>query len=187
MVLFNISTYGYGRQILDVMVYAHGGGVLDDRLNGLKGSLTVEAVFIIPIVFYIVLIMLYVNFFLHDYHLCVSRVDHIIDSYDESRDKALINEEYVYNYLNEGLWFSKISNVTVSVNRLKLRVKADVALELPNTGIYGLFSILGLNNTYENETLLIDRTETARVLSVGIDTLGRMKVVNDIVNKFLKK
>lgn len=153
----------------------------------LKGGFTIEAVFIIPILFYIILLFIYLNFYLRDYNIMISKADYLTQKYKETGEKELIEKSYIDKFLNDDLWFSKAENISVNINYLKLRFKAELSLLLPKEGIFKIFSILGFNYCYEREFLLFDRTETARIFTVGINTISKIKGLNDIVEKYFNK
>lgn len=153
----------------------------------LNASFTIEAVFIIPIIFYIVLLFIYMNFYLHDYNILIAKSNHIIEQYKQTKDEKLITDDVLNRYLNEGLWFSEADNIIIDKKIMKLNLKADIAIKLPQTGIFKIFSITGFNDTYERDFWLLERTETARIFTTGIEVLGRIKGLSGIIEKYYKK
>lgn len=152
-----------------------------------KGSFTVEAVFIVPIVSYIILLFLYLNFYLYDYSCMVSYADYLLEEYRHTSNRDLLEYESIRDTLNENLWFSSVETIDVIEERFKVKLVSELFLDLPQNGLFGIFSIFEFRNMYEKEILLIDRTETARVLTVGIEFISKIKGVNQVIEKYFNQ
>lgn len=152
-----------------------------------KASYTIEAAYIIPILFFIVLLFLYLNFYLHDRSIFIARINELAEDYQETKEEYIIEKSYVEQRLTENLWMSEIENVEVKVSKTKISIKAKLSLSIPNNGIYHLFLVAGFSYETEKEKWLLERSETARILTSGTEMLGKIKGVSELIEKIKPK
>lgn len=127
------------------------------------------------------------NFYLRDYCIMIAKADYIVERYIEKGDNSLIREDVLYKYLNEELWFCEVDNINIDINFLKINLKADISINLPRSGIFKIFTFIKFDNSYEKEFWLLDRTKAARIFTVGINVLEKIKGLNNIINKYYEK
>ena len=95
-----------------------------------KGSYTVEAAFIVPIILGLVFVILYTMFLLHDKAMLQANLDNVIFLLAEG--EKIEKQEYD-TYLSHAVWFADIQQIKVKNGKMAVSgtVKASVNLDIP--------------------------------------------------------
>ncbi len=103
----------------------------------IRGSYTVEAVFIVPIVLGLVFAMIYVLFFLHDKAVLYGNMRNAVVESAEGRVKYKNDEEWQDDMQNN-LWFFKVTSGKIRKNKLYIKssVGAEAELDIPIIGYF---------------------------------------------------
>jgi hypothetical protein len=168
-----------------------------------KASFTIEAVFIMPIVFFTVVSIIYISFYLHDYcrmqgitdmvlHKAAMNLKHEADigtgkvDYDEINrgllsqifKKADNKEKEIDNYIREllskGLIATDITNVHVSKGVLELSIRVEGSFMFP---LKGLQWVIAFDNTLvaEAKSTYHYPANFVRISEVILDTGSKIK------------
>lgn len=178
-----------------------------------SASFTIEAVFIMPIVIFIIVTIIYITIYLHDYnrmycvtdrilHKAILNIKHESDietgklNYEEIKKQGVFyqifgisdeKEEDIENYLmeklTEGLIATKIDEVDVKGSKLKMTIKVKGKFQIPIKGLSYIFS--------SKKNLLVEVSannhnpaDTIRISEVVLDTGSKIKGVNELIEKF---
>lgn len=171
-------------------------------------SFTIEAVFIIPIVFYTIVFIIYLSFYLHDYsriqgvtdgvlHKAAMNIKHEADigsgkvNYHEI-NKGLISqifeasdskeyeiENHTSRILSKGLIATRITDIHVSKDMLDLSIRVEGELQFPLRGLQWLIS---LDNTLlvKAKSAYHDPANFIRRSEVILDTGSKIKGFDNI-------
>lgn len=98
----------------------------------MKGSYTIEAVFVVPMVLGLVFAMIYVIYYLHDRAVVYSNMQQEIISVAEGRKKYQNNTEWQQD-IQKNLWIFNIVSGSISKNKLYIEsdIKAECNLDIP--------------------------------------------------------
>ncbi len=180
-----------------------------------KGSITVEAAFVMPIVIFTIIALILLSFYLHD----TCRVQGIVDKtlnkagmcvkheadiasgdifYEKMKDRGVFYlifgttehekeqiEEYLVKELSEGLFLSQIKAITVDAGKTKLTIAVDIDTNIT----LPFFTSLFMQNKYtkiKGEYPVHDPAETIRRTEVILDTGSSIKGVDKLKEKFEK-
>jgi len=103
----------------------------------MKGSYTVEAVFVVPIILGLIFAMIYVIFYLHDKAVVYCNMQQAVVNVAEGRKEYKNNEEWQQD-MQEGLWIFQV--VSGAVNKDKMYIKSETAVECSlNIPVIGYF------------------------------------------------
>lgn len=184
--------------------------------RSLKGSFTVEATFIIPIILVVILVIIYMAFYLHDY--CKIRSDitqgisksHIairqpanknfmdID-YDGIDGKKLFHllrsnhdeeevtiEKMILNDLNQGLIISKIEGIETDIGWRKIQIHISASTNFPIPNILRLFYSKNKDIVINIELGNHQPSEFIRIADVLVDTGEKIEGVDALIEGLLK-
>ena len=180
-----------------------------------KGSITVEAAFVMPIVIFTIIALILLSFYLHD----TCRVQGIVDKtlnkagmcvkheadfasgdifYERMNDRGVFYllfgstekekeqmEEYLVKELSEGLFLSHIKAITVDVEKTKIILAVDMDTNITLPFFTSLFQ----QNKYtqiKGEYPVHDPAEKIRRTEVILDTGSSIKGVDKLKEKFEK-
>ncbi|HHT88107.1 MAG TPA: pilus assembly protein [Clostridiales bacterium] len=171
--------------------------------NSIKASFTIEAVFIMPVVLFIIVFIIYLSFFLHDYCRIKGTVDMVLYkaainlkhesdietgkiNYDEI-NKGLINqilekpntkereiEDYISRQLSKGLIASRITDVHASKGISRLTLKVEAEFMFPLKGWQWLTAIDN-NLVVKAGSVYHHPANTIRISEVILDTGSKIK------------
>lgn len=103
----------------------------------LKGSYTVEAAFVFPIVLGVIFVLLYVLFWVHDQCVLQANAQNALMKYSERQDKLPTDEEWKH-ILQKNLWLGNVEDVSISHKGTTWRGKATLSSAWQN-GLTALF------------------------------------------------
>ncbi|WP_313133950.1 TadE family protein [Anaerocolumna sp.] len=181
-----------------------------------KGSYTVEAALILPMILFIIAGLLYLGFYLHDKVKIQSVINDIstkgreLIQYEADLKTGLIDYDhyqsrfFLYPYfsdfvekennintylaeeLNRGLFIAKVDSVAVSVTFNRIRISVNGHMDIPFIEVKQLFTNSGLTFS-DNNTMEIHNTEEfIRVLDVFSGVADKVKFIDDILQNLQK-
>jgi hypothetical protein len=177
-----------------------------------KGSLTVEAALIMPIVIFIIFAVMYLSFYLHDrcriqgivdrtLHKAELTLKHKADfpsgevKFEDINDRGVFylffdntkNDEenigaYLQNELKRGLFFIKINSINVTVNKFGIAISVEAKVPI---------SFFGVTNLWKPNYLVLTNAsgpihnpaETIRLSEVVLQTGSKFKGADDLKEK----
>jgi hypothetical protein len=177
-----------------------------------KGSITVEAAFIMPIVIFTIFALLYLAFYLHDMcriqgtmdktlhkaslsikHVTNFKTDEIL--YEEISNRGIFylafgstkeDENQIHNYLQQelakGLFISTISRIVVDVSKTRITSAIEIETKVSLPGIKYIFDSLS-NRIIKGEYPVHDPVESIRRAEVVLDTGSKIKGVEELKKK----
>lgn len=164
---------------------------------------TIEAVFILPLLFFILLLLIYFNFYLHDRVCTIAQVHSMSLLYEEKQEVGIIErllgkqeeinlkkEKQLKEKLNDVLWMSNYKEVVLEQGRLKQKIIVKLLLNLPEEGITEITPNIAYEFQINTKKTTIKRAEQARILSIGIESIDKIKGISTVLEKirtFLKK
>ncbi len=181
-----------------------------DRKKGmLQGSITVEAVFVMPVVILAVFALLYLSFYLHD----ASRVQGIINSalhktammdkhitdlgtgriaYENINDRGVFYPlagdrskeerqlaEYLRQQLSEGLFLSKVTRISVEAGVFSWSLEAEVSTAVTMPMFHFLFDRVA-HRVISEEYPVHNPADALRQYEVILDTASEIKGVDEL-------
>jgi hypothetical protein len=177
-----------------------------------KGSITVEAAFVMPIVIFTIFALVYLAFYLHDMckiqgildktlHKAGISIKHETDFitgeilYEDISDRGVFyiafgstqEDEFqiknnLQQQLSKGLFISKISKVNVDVGKSKIKLLIEVETNVSLPGIKYLFDSVS-NTIISGEYPVHDPAESIRRSEVALDTGSKIKGVEELKEK----
>jgi len=178
------------------------------KRRAVKGSFTVEAAFLMPIIFFLIFSFLYLTFYLHD----SSRIQGCLDKalhrttlvlkheydfaageirYEEINNRGIIDLitgdtkdleqeicQYVCREFSEGLFVTKITNVTTKVGRYNIEVEVEAETKISLRGVLSFF-YPNRKRTIKKKYSIHDPAETIRISEVILDTGTKIKGVEE--------
>lgn len=177
-----------------------------------RGSITVEAAFVLPIVILTVFALIYLTFYLHDIcriqaltdmtlHKAGITVKHEADiatgevAYDSINDRGVFyilfgnsekEEEQIQSYLmqqlKDGLFLTRISGVSVKADKFKIKISVKTVTEVSLPGIRWLFEPFS-NTIVAGEYSVHNPAEAIRCTEVILETGSSIKGVDKIKEK----
>lgn len=181
-----------------------------------KGSYTVEAALILPIILYIIIGLLYLGFYLHDKVKIQSAINDtstrgreliqyeadletgLID-YDYSQNRSLLysyftdftEKEYKINtylveQLNRGLFITKVDSVVLSASSNKIHVLVNGHMNIPFREVKQFFTDKGLTFSNENTMEIHNTVEFIRIFDVFSGVAEKVKFIDEILQKLQK-
>lgn len=169
----------------------------------IKASFSIEAVFIIPIVFFTIVSIIYLSFYLHDYSKIQGIADGVLHkavmnnkqgadistgrvNYEEI-NRGLVSqifggteskeheiENYLASILSKSLIVTRITNIDVTKNILDLSIRVEGEFQFPLKGLQWLSS---LDNTLvvEAKSAYHNPANFIRISEVILDTGSKFK------------
>lgn len=165
----------------------------------LKGSYTLEAAILIPLILYLITALLYTCFLLHDkgviegiVHITVLNgektafknadsvtgkidYDRYIEEgifhllYDRTEETASM-KKLLENDLTEGVIFADISGVMVEIGKKDITVNVSCEFSMPIKGVWEFFQRGGTQFTYTEKKDFDSNEEFIRLFQIGMDT-----------------
>jgi len=180
--------------------------------NRKDGSITVEAVLIVPIVLLAVFFLIYLAFYLHD----MARIEGTMDKalmkasyvfkhdadfttgepyYETINDRGVFYmlfgntqqekkelEKYVKEQLAAGLFIVKVSGIKAEVDKRNIALRVETSLTITNKGVMNLFKQYTKKILVRKSTAH-DPAETIRLTEVILDTGDKIKGVDALKSK----
>lgn len=180
-----------------------------------KGSYTVEAALIFPFILYIIIALIYLGFYLHDYGkiqaiihegqirgkgLVINEVDMNtgVLSYDDYLNRTVFypvdndfdNKElkiksFIYSYSHEKLLISKIIDIKVRVKASKITITVNMKINFPFNSLERFFLESG-NIVIESKEKNTQPADFIRGFQVSADVGEKIDIVNQVINKLKK-
>lgn len=180
-----------------------------------KGSYTIEASLIFPFILYIIIALIYLGFYLHDYGkmqaiiyegqirgkgLVINEVnmDTGILSYDDYLNRTVFypiendfenKELQIKNFINscshDKLLISKIKDIKVEVKASNITITVSMKMNFPFNFLEKLFFESG-NIVIENKEKNTQPVDFIRGFQVSADVGERIDIVNEVINKLKK-
>ena len=180
-----------------------------------KGSFTIEAALIMPIILFVILAITYLSFYLHD----ICRINALVDNalyraqflikhevdfmtseinYHDINDRGVFYsifgnaekeeediKEYVAVLLERGLLLAHITDINVSVKGSDINISVQIKIKLP---FKGAFNYIGSNEALTVEAFgkIHNSTESVRISEVVLDTGSKIKGMDKLKKKFEK-
>lgn len=177
-----------------------------------RGSFTVEAALLLPMIIFIIYSMVFLAFYLHDRNRLEGIVDMVLHKgaltlkheadlpsgsvdYENIGDRGvfylLIGEtkeqekeilEYLWEFSEKGLFFMEVTDIQVEVSKLKVKITLTGEFELPVKGILEFFHP-DRTVTLEAERSIHNPAEFMRMADVVLDTGSRIKGFQELKEK----
>lgn len=96
------------------------------KLFRMKGSYTIEAAFVIPVILGLIFAMIYIIFYLHDKNIVYCNMQKAVVHVAEGKKEYKDNKEWQQD-IQENLWIFKV--VSGAVNKDKLYIKSEAVAE----------------------------------------------------------
>lgn len=183
--------------------------------KGVKGSYTVEAALIFPFILYIIIALIYLGFYLHDYGKIQAIIhegqirgkgqvindvdmDTGVLSYNDYLNRTVFypvdndfdNKEvkiknFIYSYCHEKLLISKVNDIKVEVKASNITITVNMKANFPFNSIEKLF--LGNENiVIESKEKNTQPADFIRGFQVSADVGEKIDIVNQVINKLKK-
>lgn len=109
---------------------------MKSKVGYIKGSYTVEAAFIVPLILGLLFTIMYMVFFWHDKVMLQSNLQNVLYLLNEQQISCK-KEEYD-TYLEEYLWILEITNMEVSENTMAFRgeIYAETEVTIPVVSVF---------------------------------------------------
>jgi TadE-like protein. len=187
-----------------------------DRFNKkINASLTVEAAFVMPIVFFTIIALMYLAFYLHDRNRMQTVADlsmqkagltlkHNADivtgrvGYQKIGERGVFYlishssknaeeqiKKYLVNQLSSGLFLLKPEEIEVECNQRKVSAKIVAKSEVPLPIFHGLFQQYS-KTMIAGDFSIHNPTETIRCMEVILDTGSNIKGIDKLKNSLEK-
>ncbi len=177
-----------------------------------KGSFTVEAAFILPLIIFIIFTLVYLAFYLHDRNRMEGIVDQVLHKgaitvkhdadFDTGRvdyanignrgvlypltDNRTVEEKKIRDYLRQelstGFFSTELTGIEVMVDAFKVSVTIEGEFHIPMKGILQYF-YPGRNITVNALGPIHNPAEFIRISEVVLDTGSRIKGLEDLKDK----
>lgn len=145
----------------------------------LRASLTVEAVFIVPVITILIIFILYMNFYIHDMT--------IINSWLEANTLMSANDSDS-NYeniagLKSKLWIAEITSVSENNEAGSKAIEYKMKL---NSLIEHIAGTNQISSFLKKEKHLIKHSEARRFITAGKEAVSSIPYVNELLEEWLK-
>lgn len=178
-----------------------------------KAFFTVEAAFVLPLVFYTILFLLNYSFYSHDRtklqavgeEVALKAASYI--TYQVDMDLGALREEdylskgilysfgigrekdevrvlsYVKETLTRGYWVCEIRDLKVQTTLSKVRITGKLEAVFPSAKLFGILKKDGFTVPFCFEENIFSREEKTRLLEVSINLGKKIKGVDKVVQK----
>lgn len=183
--------------------------------NDDRGSITVEAAFVMPIVIITVFALIYLAFYLHDIckiqavtdiiiHKAGITVKHDADivtgdvDYEHINDRGVFYillgstdadekqiKDYLIQKLSKGLFLVEVGNINVDVGKFKISASVQADATVTLPGVQNLFQVFS-KTVIAEEYPVHNPAETIRLIEVVLDTGSSIKGVDEAKEKLEK-
>lgn len=176
-----------------------------------SGSLTVEAAFIVPLVSFLIILIIYFNFYLHDRAKVEASLDSLVAEggnlikygissegnildlnrsilffyIDDKSDEKSMIESAVNAEFSKGLFIGKVEEINVTTGMTTLQISANLVFDLPMDRVFRFFNINSFTVPIKVESSVFPREETTRILDVSIRTAEGIKGVKSAIDKIV--
>lgn len=192
-----------------------GGDSVVAGLRRLNGSITVEAVFVVPVIVFIITAFVFFGMYLHDDTLIVCTMNQACERlnqsvkqptnyesgvifYDKMTEKGLLDKytsayesevgcmkKYIKNTLEQRLMVSKIASIEVQKKRDRVHLVVTTKSQI--SWVQVLRYVSGFQKSrYEVEGGIYDPSEYARAVSVSLDAVSDTKAMDAVTKVFSK-
>ncbi|HCL03320.1 MAG TPA: hypothetical protein DHW61_13100 [Lachnoclostridium phytofermentans] len=178
-----------------------------------KAFFTVEAAFVLPLVFYTILFLLNYSFYSHDRAKLQSLGEEVVlkaasyITYQVDMDLAVLRVEdylskgilypigigrekdevrvlgYVKETLTNGYWVCEIRDLQVQTTLSKVRITGKLEAVFPSAKLFGILKKDGFTVPFCFEETIFSREEKTRLLEVSINLGKKIKGVDKAVQK----
>ena len=111
----------------------------DHKGRALKGSITVEMSYVLPLIIFVIFILIYTVFYYHDKAVLAGAVAETVEQGIEDirndNDEALDLEAYMKKRTGSKLIWLNVSSINISVSEEKVKVKADAQKKFFHTSV----------------------------------------------------
>lgn len=181
----------------------------------IRGSYTLEAAILIPLILYIITALLYICFLLHDkaavegeVHLTVLNGEKVAsrnmdpataqinyDSYIEEgifhplynkQEEAALMESLLESKIKNSMIFADIYEVSVEMGQGDITVSVRYGFKMPIRGIWEFFRRGGSQFTYREKKSFDSTEEFIRLFQIGMDTGEKLPGAESVL-KMLQK
>ena len=180
-----------------------------------RGSFTVEAALLLPMIIFIMYAMVFLAFYLHDRNRLEGIVDEVLHKaaltlkheadlasgsveYENIGDRGVFylltgdtkeQEEEILEYLwalsDTGLFLMEVTDIQVEVNKIKVKIILKGECEIPARGILEFFHPDRIV-TVEADRSIHNPSEFIRISEVVLDTGSRIKGFQELKEKIEK-
>lgn len=183
--------------------------VIDKMSREEKGSITVEAAFVMPVVVFCIIAMIYLAFYLHDYNRLAGTLDLVMHkaciaikheadlatgrvSFEGINDRGFFyvllgdtkaEEEKIAKYLAEelskGLFICHIEKSDVKVNKLSVKISVRAGTDMKLPVFGGAIAKIA-NIELHKSYPVHNSAETIRICELILDTGSKIKGINKL-------
>jgi len=178
----------------------------------IDASVTVEAVFVMPVVLLTVFALIYLAFYLHDRCRIQGIVDQTLHNasvslkhetdpetgradYDRIGDRGVYYlllgdrsesetkfQSYLGKELSGGLWLTRVTRIQADMHRTELEITVGTKTEIAIPWINSFFASFS-KDEIRGEATIHDPAETIRICEVVLDTGAQIKGVGKLMEK----
>ncbi|WP_185257484.1 pilus assembly protein [Anaerocolumna chitinilytica] len=181
----------------------------------LKGSYTLEAAILIPLILYIIIALIYTSFLLHDrgviegaVHLLVLNgeraafknmdtvtseinYDHYIEEgifhlLNDREDEAASMKNLLKNNLSKKVILADISDINVGIGKKEITVNVNYKFSMPIRGVWEFFHKGGTQFTYTEKKVFDKNEEFIRLFQIGMDIGTELPGADSILSMLQK-
>lgn len=181
-----------------------------------KGSYTVEAALILPIILFIIIGLLYLGFYLHDKVKIQSIIDDTttrgreLIQFETDLETGLIdysnyrNRPFLYPYfadfkekenkintylmkqLSTGLFITKVDSISLSASSKTIHILVNGHMDIPFRQVKQLFTNGGLSFSNENKIEIHHSVEFIRIFEVFSGVAEKVEFIDEILQNLQK-
>lgn len=178
-----------------------------------KGSYTVEAALILPLIFFIIIGLIYLGFYVHDSVKIQSIIDETLIKarnlvqrdadistgtvdyeaylnrnllypyFSDFKDKESEIKTYMLDRLNSGLFIAKPKNINIKVESFDIHIEVEAEMEFPFTQMEYYFSKSSEAITWTNKNNTQTPMEFIRIFKVFSSVSESSQKVEEAINK----
>lgn len=182
-----------------------------DQQRVVKGSFTVEAALIMPMIFYLIFSICYLSFYLHDINRIQGLTDKalhrtgLIIKHEANLSRSEINyadinergvfyiitgktdkledriRQYIIQEISEGLFLMKVTDIDLEVGKFYLDVKVKAETEIAMKGVLSFFRP-SKQKVIEGRYTIHNPADTLRMSEVILNTGSKVKGVEELKN-----
>ncbi len=183
--------------------------------RGIKGSLTVEAALLLPMIVFLICSLIVLAFYLHDRNRMEGLLDEVLMKgalatkheadvrtgrveYENIRKRGVLYlligdtkqqeqelQEYLRELSDQGFFLTEITDIRVEVSKLKMKITLEGIFEVPLRGILEFFRP-DRRMRMAAERRIHDPAEFIRVSEVVLDTGSKIKSIDELKKKMEK-